>query len=38
MARRESEMKPTVMLDNIRNQPQSLRAVADHHFGDGAKN
>jgi glucosamine--fructose-6-phosphate aminotransferase (isomerizing) len=38
MARhRKGEMKPTIMLDNIRNQPQSLRRVADHHFGEGAK-
>ena len=29
-------MKPTVMLDNIRNQPFSLGCVADHHFGEGA--
>lgn len=29
-------MKPTVMLDNIRNQPVSLRSVADHQFGEGA--
>src|SRR5450755_2848739 len=36
MARRASEMKPTVMLDNIRNQPASLRRVADRQFGDGA--
>jgi len=30
-------MKPSVMLDNIRNQPLSLRRVADHHFGAGAE-
>jgi glucosamine--fructose-6-phosphate aminotransferase (isomerizing) len=29
-------MKPSVMLDNIRNQPFSLDCVADHHFGEGA--
>jgi glutamine---fructose-6-phosphate transaminase (isomerizing) len=29
-------MKPSVMLDNIRNQPFSLSCVADHHFGEGA--
>lgn len=29
-------MKPTVMLDNIRDQPFSLGCVADHHFGEGA--
>jgi glutamine---fructose-6-phosphate transaminase (isomerizing) len=38
MARRwASEMKPSVMLDNIRNQPFSLECVADHHFGEGAE-
>jgi glucosamine--fructose-6-phosphate aminotransferase (isomerizing) len=37
MARRwKSEMKPSVMLDNIRNQPFSLSCVADHQFGEGA--
>ena len=30
-------MKPSVMLDNIRNQPFSLSCVADHHFGEGAE-
>jgi len=28
-------MKPTVLLDNIRNQPRSLRGVAAYHLGDG---
>jgi glutamine---fructose-6-phosphate transaminase (isomerizing) len=38
MARRwKSEMKPSVMLDNIRNQPFSLSCVADHQFGEGAE-
>src|SRR5580704_9007876 len=37
MARRSSQMKPTIMLDNIRNQPFSLDCVADHQFGEGAK-
>jgi glucosamine--fructose-6-phosphate aminotransferase (isomerizing) len=38
MARRwASEMKPSVMLDNIRNQPLSLGCVADHQFGEGAE-
>jgi glucosamine--fructose-6-phosphate aminotransferase (isomerizing) len=37
MARRATEMKPSVMLDNIRNQPLSLRCVADHHLGEGAE-
>ena len=31
-------MKPTIMLDNIRNQPFSLSCVVDHQFGEGAKN
>jgi glucosamine--fructose-6-phosphate aminotransferase (isomerizing) len=30
-------MKPSVMLDNIRNQPFSLGCVTDHHFGEGAE-
>ena len=30
-------MKPSVMRDNIRNQPFSLGCVADHHFGEGAE-
>jgi glucosamine--fructose-6-phosphate aminotransferase (isomerizing) len=30
-------MKPSVMLDNIRNQPFSLGCVADHQFGEGAE-
>lgn len=29
-------MKPSEMLANIRNQPASLRAVAEHQFGAGA--
>src|SRR5258707_262706 len=37
MAGRASEMRPSVMLDNIRNQPLSLRCVADHHLGEGAE-
>jgi glucosamine--fructose-6-phosphate aminotransferase (isomerizing) len=41
MARRSGQwwfgqMKPTVMLDNIRNQPLSLGCVADRQFGEGA--
>jgi glucosamine--fructose-6-phosphate aminotransferase (isomerizing) len=28
-------MKPTALLDNIRNQPESLRRVAAFHLGDG---
>jgi len=30
-------MKPSVMLDNICNQPFSLGCVADHQFGEGAE-
>ncbi len=29
-------MKPSMMLANIRNQPESLRSVAEHQFGAGA--
>src|ERR1035438_9759736 len=31
------EMKLSVMLDNISNQPFSLGCVADHQFGEGAE-
>jgi glucosamine--fructose-6-phosphate aminotransferase (isomerizing) len=32
---REGEMKPSVMLENIRRQPDSLACVADQAFGEG---